>query len=283
MTDKTRWVLMDGLCLMAGSVCLGVAVPLFTAPHHIAPGGITGLSTVLNYLWGIPIGTMAILLNLPLLLMAWIWLGRQAVTRSVWGILLSSAVTDLLSGVVPPFEGDTLLAALFGGVLMGAGLGLILMRGATTGGSEILARLLEKRLPHIPIGRLITLVDGCIILLATAVYRQIDSALYAVVTVYVTGLITDRLVYGGRRGKLVLIFSREHEEITGRLLHELGRGVTLLQGVGGYTGRQQPVLLCAVSRTQVHTLKGLVRQVDARAFFLLLSADEVLGEGFHEN
>lgn len=256
-------------------------MPLFTAPHHIAPGGITGLATVLNYLWGIPIGTWAILLNLPLLLAAWIWLGRQAVTRSIGGILLSSAATDLLTGVVPAFEGDPLLAALFGGVLMGIGLGLILMRGATTGGSEILARLLEKRLPHIPIGRLITLVDGAIILLATAVYRQLDSALYAVITVYVTGLITDRLVYGGRRGKTALIFSQQHQELTKRLLEELGRGVTLLSATGGYTGRQLPVLLCAVSRTQVPALKALVQQVDKTAFFLLLTADEVLGEGFY--
>lgn len=270
----------DMLVIAAGSACFGLSVSLFSAPNDIAPGGVTGLATLINFLWGAPIGALTAAANVPLVLVAWRRFGRTFAARSLLGILISSLVMDLLAAVVPPFSGDRLLAAVFGGVLTGVGLGLILSRGATTGGAEIVARLLECRWPHIPIGKLILLLDGAVIALSAAVYRELESPLYAIILVYVSSLLTDRLVYGGRRGKMVLIISAHQAAITRRILAELHRGVTLLGGVGGFTGTPQQVILCAVRRTELFALKRLVSETDEQAFVLLLTADEVLGSGF---
>lgn len=276
-----RRAVHDGLFIALGSACFGVSVSLFSAPNDIAPGGLAGLATLAHFLWGAPIGVLIAVANVPLVLIAWKKLGRQFAARSLLGILLSSVIMDLLDATLPPFHGDRLLAAVFGGVLTGVGLGLILSRGATTGGAEIVARLLERRFPHIPIGRLILLLDGVVIALSAVVYRELESPLYAIILVYVASLITDRLVYGGRRGKAVLIISRRHTAVTHRILTDLHRGATLLGGVGGFSGTPQQVILCAVRRTEIYTLKRLVAEVDPCAFVLLLTADEVLGSGFH--
>lgn len=275
-----RQAAIDVVYILAGSGCFGLSVAMFSAPNHIAPGGVTGLATLANYLWGLPIGGLTVAVNVPLLLIAWWRLGRTFAARTLLGLTLSSVVMDTLAALLPPFSGDRLLAAIFGGVLTGLGLGLILSRGATTGGAEIVARLLERRWPHIPIGKLILVLDGGVIALSALVYRELESPLYAIILVYVASLLTDRLVYGGRRGKTVLIISHRHAEITRRILNEMHRGVTLLTGVGGFTGAPQQVVLCAVRRTELFTLKQVVSAADPEAFVLLLTADEVLGSGF---
>lgn len=280
ISAAARRMVTDVIRITVGSACFGLSVSLFSAPNNIAPGGVTGLATMAHFLWGVPIGILTIAINVPLLLVAWRLLGRAFAARSLLGILLSSFVMDAIAQIVPPFQGDRLLAAIFGGVLTGVGLGLILSRGATTGGAEIVARLLERRFPHIPIGQLILFLDGAVIALSAAIYREAESPLYAVILVYIASLFTDRLVYGGRRGKMVLIISREHAAIKRRILGELHRGVTLLSAAGGFTGSAQQVILCAVRRTELFSLKQLVADVDTQAFVLLLNADEVLGSGF---
>jgi uncharacterized membrane-anchored protein YitT (DUF2179 family) len=270
----------DVAYITVGSGCFGLSVALFSAPNDIAPGGVTGLSTLANYLWGLPIGALTIAVNVPLVLLAWWRLGRSFAARTLLGLAISSVVIDSLSALLPPFSADRLLAAVFGGVLSGLGLGLILSRGATTGGAEVVARLLERRWPHIPIGKLLLALDGGVIALSALVYRQLESPLYAIILVFVASLLTDRLVYGGRRGRVALIISRRHAAITRCVLHELGRGITLLTASGGFTGAPQPVLLCATRRTEIYSLKQLVYATDPEAFVLLLTADEVLGSGF---
>lgn len=279
-STNLRRTAADVGAIAAGSVCFGLSVSLFSAPNDIAPGGVTGLATLANFLWELPIGALTVAVNIPLILIAWWRLGRDFAARTLLGLALSSAVIDTMTAIVPPFSGDRLLAALFGGVLTGVGLGLILSRGATTGGAEVVARLLERRWPNVPIGRLILLLDGGVIALSALVYRELESPLYAILLVYVASLITDRLVYGGRRGKTVLIISRRHAAITRTILDKLQRGVTLLTGVGGFTGAPQQVILCAVRRTELFSLKQLVSTADPEAFMLLLTADEVLGSGF---
>lgn len=280
MPSFTRRAAVDIAYIVAGSSCFGLSVALFSAPNNIAPGGVTGLATLAHFLWGVPIGALTIAVNIPLILIAWWRLGRSFAARTLLGLSISSVVIDTMTAILPPFSGDRLLAAIFGGVLTGLGLGLILSRGATTGGAEVVARLLERRWPYIPIGKLILLLDGGVISLSAVVYRELESPLYAIILVYVASLFTDRLVYGGRRGKAVLIISRHHARIARRILDEMRRGVTLLSGVGGFTGAPQQVLLCAVRRTELFTLKQVVSAADPEAFVLLLTADEVLGSGF---
>ncbi len=281
-------LLVDFLIYNLGSMAFGLAVSMFTAPNELAPGGVSGLATMLNYLsrqhlpFELPIGMLSLIINLPLLAAAWWRLGRRFTGRTLVCTLLSSLWVDAFAAFVPPFQGEMILTAIFGGALMGLGVGLILSRGGTTGGSEIVASLLERRWPHIPIGKLILVVDGCIIALSAVVYGQLESPLYAVVLVFISAQVTDWVVYGGRRGKMALILCKDPESLTKRIMTDLDRGVTLLKSVGGYTGREQSTLLCAVGREQVYLLKRLVFDADPDAFFMLLTTDEVVGFGWQD-
>lgn len=287
---KPVWktLLLDFLIYNLGSIAFALAVSMFTAPNDVAPGGVSGLATLLNYIsrqrlpFELPIGLLSILINLPLLIAAWLKLGRRFTGRTLVCTVLSSLWVDIFAELVPPFRGEMILIAIFGGALMGLGIGLILSRGGTTGGSEIVASLLERRWPHIPIGKLILAVDGVIIALSAVVYGQLESPLYAVVLVFISSQVTDWVVYGGRRGKMAMVLSAHTDQLTQRVMTDLDRGVTLLKSVGGYTGREQDMLLCAVSREQVYALKRLVFSVDPDAFFMMLTTDEVVGFGWQE-
>lgn len=278
--SKAARFALDGGFYLLGSLSYAVSVNMFTAPNQIAPGGVTGAATLLNYAFGLPIGTMILVINLPLLLAAWRKCGAGFTLRTLIVTVLSSVIIDAAAPFLPAFRGDMILTALFGGVLAGLGLGLIYMRGATTGGSEIVARLLERRLRHLPIGRLILLVDTVVVAVSALVYRQLESALYALVLIFVSSLVMDAIVYGGDRGKMLLIMSREEEEIARRILAQMERGVTVLKAAGGYTGEDRRVLLCAVRRSEVYQLRTLVYDTDPDAFLIVVSTEEVLGEGF---
>jgi len=283
-----KGLLTDLLLFNLGSIAYGIAVSMFTAPNDIAPGGVTGIATVINYISrqtlpvGLPIGMLTLVINLPLLAAAWLRFGSRMAGRTLLCIVFSSVWTDVLGSVLPPFRGEMILTCIFGGALMGLGIGLILSRGGTTGGTEIVARLLERRWPHIPIGRLMLMVDGLIIALSALVYRQLESPLYAVVLVFISSQVTDWLVYGGRRGKMAMILSGKQPRLVERIVHELDRGATLLRAVGAYTGKEQNMILCAVSREEIYPLKRLVFEEDPGAFFMLLSTDEVLGLGWQD-
>ncbi|MBQ8683755.1 MAG: YitT family protein [Clostridia bacterium] len=290
MKKAVAWkpLLLDAALFLLGGVSFAIAITMFTAPNDLAPGGVTGVATMLNYLsreylpFELPIGAVSIVMNVPLLILAWVGLGRRMAIRTVVATLLSNTLIDLLEPVLPPFEGDIMLASIFGGVLMGIGVGLFLHRGGSTGGTEIVARLLEKKYPHIPIGKLMLVVDGTVIALSAAVYRQLESPMYAVVLVFIASQITDWLVYGGRRGKMAMILSKKHKEMTEAITARLDMGATLLPATGGYTGQAQEMILCAVRREEVFRLKRLVYELDPDAFFMLLSTDEVLGLGWQD-
>ena len=278
--NKAARLALDGGFYLLGSICYALSVNVFSAPNQIAPGGVTGVATLLNYVFHLPIGAMILVINLPLLIAAWRKCGVGFTVRTLIVTVLSSVVIDVTARFLPPFRGEMILVALFGGVLSGAGLGLIYMRGATTGGSEIVARLLERRLRHVPIGRLILLVDAVVVAVSALVYRQIESALYALILIFVSSLVMDAIVYGGEKGKMLLIMSRQEELIARRILQQMGRGVTLLNATGAYTGTDKRVLLCAVRRSEVYQLRTIVQDTDPDAFLIVVSTEEVLGEGF---
>lgn len=281
--NKTRRLLGDGVFLILGSVCFGAAVSVFTAPADIAPGGMTGLAVLGDHLFRIPAGVGTVLLNLPLLLLSWRQMGRSFFLRTLLCLGISSVFIDLFALFLPPFTGDRLLAAVFGGVLTGAGLGLIYMRGGSTGGAEIIALLLRRKFPQLSIGNMLLCVDAAVVLLSAVVYRQLESALYAAVTVFLAAQVMDRLIYGGQTAKFAVIVSEHGAQIADTVLSELHRGVTRLQAHGGYTGAQRPLLICAVGRAEAHRLRELVARIDPQAFVIFSTADEVFGEGFTKN
>lgn len=266
---------------LVGSLLYAVSVNCFSAPNQIAPGGVTGVATMIHYVVpAAPIGLTIFVLNIPLLVAAGYHLGRTFTIRTVGCIVLSAAIMDVSAPLLPVYQGDTFLVSVMGGTLSGAGLGLIFLRGGSTGGTEVVARLLERRFPYLSVGQLMLAVDALVIGLSAFVFKKPESAMYAVVLTFVSSRLIDTLVYGTSGGKLALIVSKQHQEIATILMSTLKRGVTKLHSRGGYAQEEGEVLVCAVARTQVYTLRQLVARTDPTAFVVMVSAEEVLGKGF---
>lgn len=259
--------------------CLGIHV--FTSPNHIAPGGVTGIATLLNYLFNWNIGIVTLCINIPLLILSIFFLGKQFTIRTLSAVAIFTVVMDYVVVWFPVYEGDKILAGLFGGVLMGVGLGLVFMGDFTTGGTDIIVRLIQKRFPYFSTGKLIMLLDIAIVAGSVFVYdNDLNVALYAFIAIYACSKMIDGIIYGADIGRLVLIVSDKSEEITSHLLKKIDRGVTLLQAKGGYTGKDRQVIMVAVKRNQFYKVKRFVYQIDPAAFMIVTDAGEIVGEGF---
>ncbi len=273
----------DYLLVFVGSALLALAVDLFLVPADLASGGVTGLAQILHHYTGWPIGLMVALFNVPLFALGWRFLGgpRFAV-RTAFSVLVFSALVDGLVRFLPP-EGlthDPMLNVLYGGVIGGVGAGLIYRGRSTSGGTDILARVLT-RWRGIPISQSYLLADALVMLLAGLTFGW-ERALYALVMLYVSGVAAEGASEGSNVVRTALIVTAHPEEVTERILHGLNRGVTWLAGKGAYTGQERPVLYCVVTRAEVGPLKAMVREADPRAFMVIGHAHEVLGEGFRE-
>lgn len=263
--------------IVLGCLLGGAAYPMFLTPNNIAPGGLTGVAMVLNYLFHTPVGTVSMLLNIPLFLIGWRAMGRVFVFRSLLATVLFSVMIDLIR--VQPVTMDPLLATLFGGVLLGAGLGLILRGGATTGGTDMAARMVHRRIPHISVGAFLLIIDFSVVLLA-AVTMGANEALYALISIFVSSKVLDTVLTGMTANKACFIITEKHEAVTQKILTDMERGVTLLSARGAYTGKNRPVVMCVVSRMEVARIKDIVREADENAFMFITEAHEALGEGF---
>ncbi|MDR1564575.1 MAG: YitT family protein [Oscillospiraceae bacterium] len=280
---SVKSTLTDILFFVLGAAVYGLAVNCFTASNNIAMGGLTGVSTVLNYLFHFPIGLTIAILNIPLFIWGAKALGIKFLGRTLVGTVLASAAIDIFAFVkIPVYEGDRLLAAIFGGVLAGAGLALIFMRGGTTGGSDLLARLIYRKFRHVPIGRLILILDLVVIIFALTVYRNIESALYSIITIYTSSAVVDSMLYGLDSGKVLFIVTKKPKETAESILHKLGRGVTKIKGEGAFTGSASDVLMCAVRKNEVFKVRDIVTADDPSAFIIIGTASEILGEGFKD-
>lgn len=278
-SKKWREYCLDALFFGVGSLLYAVSVNVFTSPNHIAPGGLTGIATVLHYLIGTPIGTVILILNIPLLLAAWKVLGLHFVLKTGIATVLVSVVMDTSVLFLKPYQGDTLLAALYGGVLSGVGLSCFFLRGATTGGTDIAGRLIQRRFPHMAIGRLLLIMDVFVVIFAVICYRNLNNGLYAMIAIFTSTKVIDSVLYGTSSGRMLVIVSEQQAAIA-QAIHTLGRGVTLLPAKGGYTHQEKDVLLCAVRPNEVAKLQKIVTQADPHAFTIVLEASEIMGEGF---
>lgn len=277
---QLRVWLIDILFDIGGSALYAVGVTMFTAPNHIAPGGVTGVATLVNYLWGAPIGTVTFLINIPLLFLSYKFLGRDMTLKTIKSVIVMSVTLNIAEVLLPPYISNPLLAALFGGVGIGAGLAVIFMRGATTGGTDIAARLLQKKFPFLPIGRCMMLVDCTVLISSSFVYGRLESALYGMIALFTCSRVLDSLLYGLDVGRMVLIVSEKNDEIAHAIITDLDRGATLLTGKGAYSGGEKTVVLSAVRKNQFHLLKSLVKKIDPGAFIIVTEAGEIIGEGF---
>ncbi|MCI8816461.1 MAG: YitT family protein [Angelakisella sp.] len=280
MGEKGKEFLLDVLYDIAGGIVFAVGLGCFVGPAQIAPGGVSGLAILANHLFGLPVGTVNLGINIPLLLLAWRLLGRRFTLKTLRSVFLQSLMIDLVALWLPEYTGDRIMAALFGGVAIGIGLAPVFMRGSTTGGTDIVSRLIQLRFRHVSIGKLLFLVDLAILLLSVAVFRNIETGLYGMICIYTSGRIVDGILYGLDTGKVVLVVSEKHQEIAGRVMDQLERGATFLHGSGAWSGEDKRVLLCAVRANQCYRVEEIVRGADPDAFLIILEANEIVGEGF---
>lgn len=260
-----------------------LAFDCFYAPNGLTCGGFTGVAQIINFfIPQAPIGTIIVVLNLPLFILSWKKVGRQWLYATLYATLVSSGMIDLLAGVYTFRPMEPMLAAIYGGVIVGLGCGLMLRYSATTGGTELAARLLKLKFPGLSIGTLCLSIDAIVVISYAAVFRDLTQALYAMVALFIISKVMDRVVYGGNGAKMAYIISEQYEAITAKLL-ELDRGVTLLEGRGGFSGSPKNVILCAFSRAQIVSIKSIVKQADPDAFIIVCDAYEILGEGFGVN
>lgn len=266
--------------VLAGSVIVSLGVNLFLIPNKIAAGGVTGLATVIYYLTGMPVGTVMLLLNIPLFLLGVKILGKSFGIKTLFATFALSLAIDILHPLLSRLTDDLLLASVFGGVLVGFGLGLVLRQDASTGGTDLGAKILHKLIAYISVGQLLLILDSCIVLSAALVFRNYELGLYATITLFITSRVIDTVIVGVNYTKAVYIISDKSDEIAPVLVNEMNRGLTGLQGRGMYTGREKNVLLCVIRRRDLPHLKSTVLQIDENAFIFVTDVRDVLGEGF---
>lgn len=268
------------LSTLVGSAVFALGFDFFLAPNDLNPGGISGLSQVLVELLGFgSVGGLSILINLPLFVLGGVKIGRKFFLGSLLGMILSSVLIDALAVVSFPVT-EPLIGALYGGLVCGLGLGVVFVAGTSTGGSDILVRLLKLRWRNVPIGQISMSFDAIVVVLTGLVFRDVTKALYTGVAVFVCGQVIDAVVYRFDYSKVALIISKDYEEIARQIGIRLDRGATFLHGEGSYSGEATKVILTAVKKQQVAELKELVTGIDPNAFIVVQEAHQVLGEGF---
>lgn len=264
------------ISILVGAITMGAALSLFLVPFGIAPGGISGLATVLHYLTKIRVGTLILIINIPIFVIGFLNFDGQFVLRSIFGTIALSVATELFSYIQPP-TGDPLLACVFGGVIMGCGIAAVLRSGGTTGGTDVLVLVLKKRIHNFSVGQLFMVIDGVIIAVAGIVANNPEIVLYSAAALFLSSRVMDAVLEGIRFAKLVYIISEKNSEITKLIYSEIQRGVTGLSSVSMYTGKEGRILLCAIRKYELPKLKSIVYSEDPGAFVIITDAKEVLG------
>lgn len=271
---------MDAGYFILGSVLFAVSINCFASPNNVAQGGVTGIAMIINYIAKLPIGMLVFAINIPLFIISAKAIGIRFLLKTLVATVMVSVALDAGALFMPAYEGDRLLAALFGGVLSGAGMALIFLRGATTGGIDIVARLLQKKYPHIPIGRMILFIDLIVALAAAAVFKSIESALYSIIMIYLCSIVLDKLLYDAVNGIMLLIVTDKAREISEEIGLKLVRGSTIVKAVGSYTNEDKNMLICAVRRNELYDIRAIIKNHDNKAFTMVTEAGEIIGEGF---
>lgn len=279
MNSKWKFVL-DYLKITLGCAIFGLGFNLFLEPNDLNAGGITGLSMVLVELLGFgTIGIISAVINLPLFAIGGMKIGKKFFIDSLIGMTLLSVFVDAFSFLPKP-ETEILLGSLYGGVVCGFGLGMVFSVGGSTGGSDIVVRLLKLKYQYVPIGVITTIFDAVVAVLTGLVFQNVNMALYSGVCIFVTGRVIDAVVYKFDYSKVAIIISKHHDTIAKRIGDDLHRGSTFLDGQGVYSGKDTKVILTAVKKQQISELKEIVVEIDPDAFIIVQEAHQVLGDGF---
>ena len=267
--------------ILAASALYAAAIALFLDPNHLAPGGVSGIAIIINQLTQIPTGTLILIMNVPLMVLGMWKLGFKFLLSTLVAVISSSIFTNLLAPY-GPLTTDPLLAACAGGALLAVGMGLLFTLGATSGGTDILIRVIKLKYKHLKTGSLFLITDCCVIAASALVFRNVDLALYAAIATILSSFCLDLVLYGRDEAKLVYLITDHEKAIANRLLEELEIGVTYLQGQGAYTRDNKKVILCAMQKRLLPRVQEIAMEEDPCAFLIVTSASEIFGEGFKD-
>lgn len=269
----------DYLVITVAALLYAVAISLFLDPNSLAPGGVTGISIILNRTVGLPTGTWILLLNIPILILGTWKFGVRFIVSTIYCTVATSFFTNLLATYGALTE-DPLLAALVGGILIALALGWTFKAGATTGGMDIIIKVIRLKIPHLKTGYLFLILDVIVVSLSAILFKNVERALYAGLVVYITSHVLDLVLYGRDGAKLIYIISDHSEKIADRILDELDIGVTYIQGEGAYSGKEKRVILCVLRKQLSPKAEEIIREEDPKAFLIISSATEIYGEGY---
>lgn len=283
MKKQTKELMWDVLADIAGGLFYALGIYTFAKTANFAPGGLSGLALITHHLWGLPIGIMTLVFNIPVILLSFRLLGKRFLFKSLRSMIICTLFVDfLLPAVSPPYTGSPLLAALYSGIFLGAGLAVLYMRGSSSGGTDFLTMSVKVLRPHMSLGAVTMIIDLIIILMGWPVFGNIDSVLYGIVATGVTSIVIDKIMYGVGAGKLIIIISDHGQEVADKIANAIDRGSTLIRAIGTYTGSERQVLLCACNKSQAFKVRSAAREVDENAFVMITETSEVYGEGFLE-
>ncbi len=274
-------LVLDIIIITSGCVITGAGLLVFLVPNKIAAGGASGLATIIYHLWGFPVGTMVLLINIPLFIFGLILWGWQEGWRTLYASIILGVSLEIMAPYLYPLTTDPLLATLYGGVVCGVGMGLVFRHRGTTGGTDLAARIINH-FTGLSVGQGLIMVDIVIVVVA-GIFFGAELALYAAIAIFVAGRVIDAIQEGLGIAKAALIITGKREQIRENIISRLGRGITIMQATGGYTGQYTNVVICVISRAEVSRLKNIVAETDSEAFVIITGVSEVLGEGFKEN
>ncbi|MGM9592313.1 MAG: YitT family protein [Oscillospiraceae bacterium] len=277
---KPRELAVKYALVALGSALFAAGFQFFLYPNSIIVGGVSGIAMIINYLTGLPVGIMTIVLNIPLFIIAWKHFGGKFIISSLVGMLLSSLLVDIMAVINYSPTDDMLLACLIGGAVKGFGLGIIYYAGATTGGTDIIAKFVRLRFPYINFGTIVLLTDAVIIIAFAMIFDRVEAAMYAVIAMFVVSKVIDLVLYGIDNSSVCYIISENSEQLVKDITDKLHRGVTILSGEGAYSHKDKQVLLCVIKRTQIADIRKIIRNIDENAFFIVSDAKNVFGKGF---
>lgn len=278
--NRSLSLLYAAISLLGGAALYGISMNMFLSPGKVVMGGATGIATTVNFLFDrIPIGLTIVAINVPLLLLNMRSRGLSSMARTIVGITVSSVAIDMMT-FLPVTVEDPLLCSVLGGITMGCGSGLMMNVGYTTGGSDLAAVMVAEKARRISTGKMILVIDAVIVIGSAVILRNYEGVIYSAIAVFTYSIAVDSVMGGADRAKMVIVISDSYERISKAITDGMDRGVTLLDGAGGYTGDKKKVLMCVVKRREEYALKKLVETVDPAAFMILSDATEVLGDGF---
>ena len=281
MKENAKRISIDVLVDIIGGILLTIATYSFAVPADFPMTGVSGVALIFYQAFGLPVGALTVILNIPIIICCYKTLGKQFYIKSLRSTLITSAVMDILGPQLPLYQGDLILAAICTGVLLGIGYAIIFMRGSSTGVFDFIMMAIKYYRPHLSLGKIGFALDAMVILIgAVTIGNGMDSVIYGLVLNYLYSTVLDRLISGTSSGKLTLIISAHPREIVDEIDKLVDRGSTLLKAIGGYTGEEKEVVMCASSSKEMYAIRKRVHEIDERAFVIVVESNEVIGEGF---